>query len=664
MSILKKYYAIFTGLFSFIIYLLTIAPSVVEIDSGELAAVQSTLGIAHPTGYPLFSMLGYLFLSLPLPFSKIFMANLLSALWCSLGVIVFTMTAKMVLDNLSAFSLSRNIKAAAKKHLKKEHKKDRHESPAIKEKQKETDIPETKKIITSVSGGLVLAFSRTYWNQSTSVEVYSLHVFLILTVIFFLLKAYLKAGSPANDRYANDRYANDISGWIIFSLALALCFSNHMTTLLILPGAAYLYFERNRFITASYKKIFIMLFCFFPLLIALYSYLPVRAAQDPIMNWGNPVDSERLFRHISGRQYQVWMFSSIEAAKKQLGYFITNLPSEFAIVSLVLVLIGLFQLFISAKKFFIFIVITFISTVVYSINYEIVDIDSYFLLAYIALSFISVFGILKVLSLLKPEGDPYHIPMAAVFVLICLQIYINFNDVNRSGLKIYEDYTKSLLSSTEKNSIVLSYQWDYFVSQSYYFQKVENYRPDITVIDKELLRRSWYFNQIRRNSPEVYSKLQPYSSQFLKALQPFERDENFSAELLERLYRNLMTHLVTDNIDKHAIYIAPELVENEMAKGEFALPEGYTLVPDLFLFKVVRTNDYVPAASPDFKIRIPKTKSPYVENIERFIGSMLVRRALYEMKFDKADKARMYINKVKSDLPDYQVPYDLAQVFN
>ena len=43
-------------LFIGIIYWTTMAPSVVQIDSGELAAVQCTTGIAHPTGYPLFTL--------------------------------------------------------------------------------------------------------------------------------------------------------------------------------------------------------------------------------------------------------------------------------------------------------------------------------------------------------------------------------------------------------------------------------------------------------------------------------------------------------------------------------------------------------------------------------------------------------------------------------
>ena len=86
MKYLQKYYYILTGFISFVLYLLTIAPSVIQIDTGELAAVQCTLGIAHPTGYPLFTILGYVFSLLPLPVTKIFQMNLLAALYCSAAV--------------------------------------------------------------------------------------------------------------------------------------------------------------------------------------------------------------------------------------------------------------------------------------------------------------------------------------------------------------------------------------------------------------------------------------------------------------------------------------------------------------------------------------------------------------------------------------------------
>ena len=74
-ELIKKYYISLTSFCIFIIYILTLAPGVVEIDAGELATVQATLGIAHPTGYPLFNMLGFLLLKIPFPVSIIYKAN-------------------------------------------------------------------------------------------------------------------------------------------------------------------------------------------------------------------------------------------------------------------------------------------------------------------------------------------------------------------------------------------------------------------------------------------------------------------------------------------------------------------------------------------------------------------------------------------------------------
>lgn len=645
MVYLRKYYAFLTAIFVFVVYLFTLAPSVVEIDSGELAAVQATLGIAHPTGYPLFTLLGHLFLQLHLPFSKIFVSNLLAALWCALGIWVFILFAKMILDNLALFSNFTQV------HNKEEIKKKR-KNRVVSEPLATPQLNETKKIMSVVIGGLILAFSKTYWAQSTSVEVYSLHLFLINLILFALLKAYVADGKPS-----------DLKFWIFFALLLALGFSNHMTTLFILPAAAYLFFEKNKFNLVSVKKISIMLLCFFSLLIVVYLYLPLRAVQNPLFNWGNPISLESFFRHVSGKQFQVWFFSSAESAKTQFGNFIYSLPGEFAFVSILFCLVGIIAVLRSARKLFYFLLLLSLFTLFYSINYSIVDIAPYFLLIYITLSIFAVFGIITIFKLLKSNSGSYAIPALIFSTFILVQIYVNFRVVDQSNVFIFEDYSKSVINSTVENSIIFSYQWDYFISPSYYFQYVEGFRKDVVVIDKELLRRSWYPNQLIHNHPTVFRSVQSDITQFLEALAPFEKGKVYNAELIERLYRNLMTKLVTSNIDRHPFYIAPELVENEMTRGEFSLPKGYYLVPDIFLFKVTKSNEYIPARDPDFTIRFPKNRNHYTDFIENMIGSMLVRRALYEMQFDKISRAKIYINKIKHDLPHFQIPINLGEVF-
>lgn len=646
MRYFQKYFYLIAGLISFIGYLFTTAPTVIQIDSGELAAAQYTLGIAHPTGYPLFTIIGYLFSHIPLPFTKIFQLNLLSALYCSFAIAIFSYTAKIILVNLKSLQFIK-IEKAGKKRKKSVNKNSTNESLYLSE------VSDSAIIFISLFSGLVLAFNKTFWFQSTSVEVYSLHLLLLNLIILSLLKAYL---SSKNESIIS-------KGWLLFAIALAFGFTNHMTTLLVLPAVAFLYFDNNRFSSKSFKQLLIMILIYFTILILIYSYLPIRSAQNPPINWGNPIDFERIVRHISGKQYQVWLFSSSEAAAKQLKYFISNLPQEY-FTSLLLIVLGIFVSFKKAKKFFIFNLVLFFSTVLYSINYDINDIDSYFLLAYISLAYFALFGILQLIIFFNNKKIPLVYSLLIVLLILTTQFALIYRSVNQKDNYAYEDYTKALLNSVPKNSIVFSYQWDFFISASYYFQLVENYRNDVIIIDKELLRRSWYYNQLERNHKGLLTGIKPEVNQFLEALKPFERGENFNSNLLESSFRKVMTGLVSTNIFSHDYFLAPEVVEGELSRGEFQLPKGYALVPHLFLFKVVNTQDYVNAPLPNFKIRFSSNKDKYSESMQYIIGRMLVRRALYELQFGFTDRAKIYSRKAEAEFSNVNLPLVLKNLIN
>lgn len=647
MKIINKFYFVITGVISFIIYLFTLAPSVIQIDTGELAAVQATLGIAHPTGYPLYTMLGYLFSKIPLPFSTIYQLNLLAAIYCAFAVSIITYTSKVILDNLNIFQF-----------IKKESVSKKAKSSKKKEVQKSVNInlisnlSDEIKVFAAMIAGLSLAFSKTFWLQSTSVEVYSLHLLLISLIILLLVKAYLVESDP--------RF-NLQNLWIIFAGVLALGFTNHMTTLLIIPGVAYLYFDKNRFNKKTFKQIAVMLVIFLPILLLIYTYLPIRAAQTPLLNWGNPIDFERIFRHISGFQYQVWLFSSSEAAQKNLDLFFTNLILEFSI-TLIVIAIGIVYSFLKARKLFIFLLITFLFTVFYSINYDISDIDSYFLLAHISLAFFGLIGVVAVLLEFSKKRKTLLLSSAVLLAIIVFQAYYSFAEVDKSEVHIYEDYTKALMQSVEKDAVILSYQWDYFLSASYYFQFVENYRRDIAIIDKELLRRSWYYVQLETAYPNILSGIKSDVNSFLEAIKPFERKGNFNSNLLETLFRRIQTGLIFTNITSRDFYIGPELVDGEIQRRELSLPEGYFLVPHLFLFKVTNDQKYIAAPEPDFEIRIPEIKDKYVAGLTNIIGSMLARRAFYELQYNKVDMAKRYVKKIAADFPDYKIPPQLSNL--
>ena len=66
----------------FALYLLTLGTHVGRADTFEFQVVMPQLGIAHPTGYPLFILIGKVFSLLPLG-SMAFRVNLLSAIFAT-----------------------------------------------------------------------------------------------------------------------------------------------------------------------------------------------------------------------------------------------------------------------------------------------------------------------------------------------------------------------------------------------------------------------------------------------------------------------------------------------------------------------------------------------------------------------------------------------------
>jgi len=626
---------VFTLLLVFI-YSLTLAPSVVQIDSGELATVQSLAGIAHPTGYPLFTVLGYIFLKIPLTQSKIIQSNWLSLVWCVLGIFFFLKSIYLCLENIESPLPDRPTQ---KKHQK---------SYKSKARAKSVQYPIHINMIACIGGGAFLAFSKTYWMQATSVEVYSLHIVLISIAVTVLIKSSIaETSSPKS--------------WTWVALALALGFSNHMTTLLILPGTVYLFIKKEGFKRSTWKSALMSTAVFVGVLCLVYLYLPLRASGNPVLNWGNPVRWENLVRHVSGKQYQVWLFSSSKAAMKNLNTFFHNFPFEFYWVGLLLGFIGLYSSFIKMPRLAVFFVITFFSTVLYAINYDIHDLESYFLLAYFVFAFWITFGIRWILVKIRKK------PLALLFFGlvtfgILYEAISNFSKNDQSDLYVFEDYTKQALKSLPGEAVLLSYQWDYLISPAYYFQFVEGFRRDVAIVDKELLRRSWYFDQMKNNYPEVLGKLEPEIASFIAALMPFERGEEYNSSILEKRYRGLIARLIETNVGDRDVFIAPELVEGEFRRGELYLPEGQKLVPDLFFFRVVSTDAYVPIKMEDVSIRFPKKNNRYANIIKNFVSKMFIWRASYEIQHGKIENAKKLKGILIHHFPGLQLPQVLTNL--
>ena len=168
--------AVFAG--SFLVYFLTLAPTVFRLDSAELTAAAYNLGVPHATGYPLYMLIGKLFTFIPIG-DVGYRLNLMSAVFGA-----GTVTACYLL----AYLVSRRVILAL-----------------------------------AVTGSL--AFSYYLWTSSVVAEVYTLHAFLTAATIYLLLQW---------NRTGDHR-------WLYAAgFAWGLSFGNHLSTILLGPGFAYI----------------------------------------------------------------------------------------------------------------------------------------------------------------------------------------------------------------------------------------------------------------------------------------------------------------------------------------------------------------------------------------------------------------------------------------
>ena len=598
-----RWVGLLVALFAFLVYLKTLAPSVAFIDSGELATVACTLGIAHPTGYPLFTLLGWVFSKLPIAGEEIVRLNIMAAVFCATGLFIFYQLMHLLLT----LSPKRIVQSSA--------------------------------LVASAGATLLLAFSETYWSQATSVEVYSLHVLLLSLVLFCFVNAnfYYKKEGDAK------RQLSETSWWMLFAFTLGLAFTNHMTTILLAPGLLFLYFAMQGGGEESWQRI-LRMGVPFGIGLSVYLYLPIRAAKGTLLNWGNPVTFERFMWHLSGKQFRVWLFSSTEAAGRQLNYFISSLPHEFAYVGVVIALVGVIALFGMNRKVAIGVLLLFLSCVFYSINYDIHDIDSYFLLAYVCIATLSGFGLLQICSWVEDGGSLRFSLVSTLMIAASLApIGVHYVKNDESSNYLVEDYTKNMFASVKPNALVISYQWDFWVSAAYYYQIVKGYHTDIAVVDKELLRRSWYLLQLERRYPWLIKGSRREVDAFNAELYKFEHDVPYDPAIIQSRYVEMISSFVSKNVATRPVYVTQE-IEPEFTTGFQRVPEGLA-------FRLATDTSFHETDSVKYMIRPFPRKGRLEDMTKNLYLSSLNARAGYYYSHGFASESQ-YTARVSEEISD------------
>lgn len=589
------------GAVTFFAYLTTLCRSVGYTDSGELASVICSLGIAHPTGYPLFTVLGKCWLMLPLPWEEIIRLNILSAVLVSVAIGLFFKTTLALRRALRTFMPGNGGLEEWK---------------------------EIRFILASSVASLTLGFSITIWSQSVSLEVYSLQLVLVLlTALTFINGLEGQLQQPL----VTSRYL------ICFAFVLGLNFCNHMTTVLLAPAFLWLYFRALGFRRESFARILTLL-PFFLSGLSLYLYLPIRSAARPLLNWGNPDTLERFLWHVSGKQYRIWMFSGWDVAGKQLKYYVGNFPAEFNFLAIACAAVGLVALWRQSRRVMVFLLLIFCTTILYAVNYDIFDIDSYFMVSYLAAGWIVAYGIDAIFGFAEVKPRSKAIVAAILLAVPALQLVSHWKSVNEMESTLPQQFVEKAFSDLEPNAVVLSTQWDYFISPSLYYRFVQKKRNDLTIIDKSLLQdRSWYFDELRRQAPWLMERVDGRAHAFLTELRKFEHNEAFDFRTIQACWLGLLADIVAKSMPDHAVYID--------ARIDREFPSGYRRIPTGFFLRLGTVDSISAYQGASFSLSGSTRKNPVVQDFEQYYVLVLLYDAQWLIQHKDYPKAKESIEK-------------------
>ena len=553
-------FAALLALAAFGIYLATLAPTTAFWDTSEYIAAAKTLGIPHPPGNPLFVVLAHVFGLLPLAASYAVRINLFAAVTSALAAGFWFLVAERWLRKLV------------------------------------TD--RTLRLGAAASGVLVGALSWTVWNQSTVNEkVYTVSLFFMALAVWLAVHWGDDESGPHRDRWL-----------VLIAYVLALTSTNHMLGVLAAPAVAvYVLWTDWRIITRPWAVVMgwfvfmgvtgvwqqILSWLFGPpgtvpgglsvtsilvLLVTLalltwaairdyrnpllflgilavlvgvslnYLFLPIRAAQFPAINEGEPVGffSRALNDVLNRVQYQkpsvfnkpwypyteprspdfffsqlanYWQYFTWQFARDWPGMPRGLATAVFAVTGLS----GLWSMLkkdrragvaAAAMLFTLTLALVFYLNFKYGFSMhpdrpeitnemrEVRERDYFFLcsFAFFGTLVAAGLGTAAVEAARKLRSRAAALP---VFALALVPLFGNWATASRAREWIAHDFARDLLESVEPYGILIT-AGDNDTFPLWFAQEVERIRPDVTLVNLSLANTDWHLRQVRRRATPAF----------------------------------------------------------------------------------------------------------------------------------------------------------------
>ena len=474
------------------VYLATLAPTTAFWDTSEYIAAAKVLGIPHPPGNPLFTLMAHVFALLPLAASYAQRVNLFAAVTSAAAAGLWFLVAERWLRPVVPVKWARYGAAFA--------------------------------------GIFVSAMSWTVWNQSTVNEkVYTVSLLSIAIVMWLCVHWGDEPEGPRRDRWL-----------VLIAYVLALSSTNHMMGVLAAPAVAvYVLWTDWRVILKPWLWVAVLGAAVVGISIN-YIYMPIRAGQFPPINEGEPIGffSKELSDVLNRVQYakpdvgqrqadmvsqfqNYWQYWSWQFARDWSGWrrLATALFTTLGVF-------GIITYWRTSKRNAVMTLVFFFTLVpllVYYLNFkygysmhldqpdlprEVRERDYFFVASFAAWGLLVAGGIGGLMrfvadSLRKGDGSAGWLAASPLLALGLIPLVGNHATASRAHETAARDFAVDLLESVEPYGILIT-AGDNDTFPLWYAQEVEGVRPDVTLANLSLMNTRWHLRQLRRRETPAY----------------------------------------------------------------------------------------------------------------------------------------------------------------
>ena len=214
---------------AFVVYAMTVEPTVSFWDTGEYILTSSKLEVGHPPGAPLFQMLGAffsIFASEPAQIGLVL--NMMSAAASAFTILFMFWSIVLLLKKLTSSGSESNPNA------------------------------QVGILGAAFVGSLAFAFTDSFWFNAVETEVYAMATLIMAVMFYWGLRWQNEMHTPKGNRWL-----------ILISFVVGLSFGVHFMGLLTIPAIGLLYYFKNyktitfkNFIIANVAVVAILLFVF------------------------------------------------------------------------------------------------------------------------------------------------------------------------------------------------------------------------------------------------------------------------------------------------------------------------------------------------------------------------------------------------------------------